>query len=225
MTKNYFTIHLDDAIVINTQRKIQYAALTKGKSLRYSRKLIFLERLTKVVAWYYDRQTYPFQKMGIPVGKFEFVNMHEIPAFSATYPTDIEVFDKLPEFDYQAQIQSLKSSFQTKSYPKLIKHGQIILHALNPYAAHFILYRHLIESIIRFCQMSLIHQTKMKDEHLKLRLFKLNHWLIRMHLLVLKRSYQFDQEVFEIQTKGIPFLYQDIPSIHVLDSLEVYPEQ
>ncbi len=220
---NYFTIHLEEAIEINRERSPLYSELTEGRSKRFSRKLIFLEKLTKLIAIYYDKKSYQFQREGIPVGRYEFESMVNVLPFSANYPEGLSIFKSLPQISHQRYSSNLKKYYSTKDYEQLIEYSLKIHGELKAFRAHYVMYRHFIESIIRICQMTLIHQHKITDEKMAKKQFKLNHFLLWSHLFGMKAAYDFDRDVFVLQKEGVPFLFQDLPIIHPLEDLNEYP--
>ena len=81
--------HLLEAIALNKERLPQYAQLSVGKSIRFSKKLIRYERLSIPTALFFDYIGTRFQKRGIPFIKEEFIDMSFTPEFKDTFPEGI----------------------------------------------------------------------------------------------------------------------------------------
>jgi hypothetical protein len=72
--------------------------------------------------------------------------------------------------------------------------------------------RHLIESIARISFLVPIQAKRCLEKGLKAPT-NYSVLLLKAHIWKLEEARKFDQEVESIQLSGVPFLFQDLPSI------------
>lgn len=206
------TRHLQEAIEINTRRMPLYAKLSYGKTLPFSKKLIRYEKLALRAAWLFDRIGDKLQHNGIPYLKAEFVEMDEIAGFSETYPAQIKFKNNLIKVNAKKYNQALKQAMKSKNINLMVDISEKILKELDEQAHLYCMLRHLIESFGRIA--FLIPQHEKLCAQLKLQSpTSYSYFLLKTHLLALKEAAKFDEAVAPIQNTGLPFIYQDLPSI------------
>ena len=74
-----FESHLRDAIALNRARAKIYARLSGGRSRVVSEALILGERATMPLARWYDARAQPFHDAGVPLLRWIFVPMEDLP--------------------------------------------------------------------------------------------------------------------------------------------------
>lgn len=206
--------HLRAAIEINTNRLTLYAKLSDGKTIPFSKRLIWYEKIALKGAWFFDNIGDKLQNKGIPYLKAEFVEMNEVSDFSATYPIHINYKQGLEKVNIKQYYQFLKQVLKVKNTTVIVEVCKTILQELAEQLHVYCMLRHLIESLGRTAY--LIPQQEELCMQLKL---KAPTWysftLMRLHLLALKKAVQFDEAIAPIQNKGLPFIHQDLPHIEI----------
>ena len=206
--------HLRAAIEINSNRMPLYAKLSDGKTIPFSKRLIWYEKIALKGAWFFDNIGDKLQNKGIPYLKAEFVEMNEVPDFSATYPTHINYKQGLEKVNIKQYYQFLKQALKAKNTTVIVEVCETILQELAEQPHVYCMLRHLIESIGRTAylipqQEKLCNQLKIKSPTLY------SATLMRLHLWFLSEAAKFDETIAPIQNTGLPFIYQDLPHIEI----------
>ncbi len=204
--------HLEDAIHINQTRMPLYAEASEGATLKFSKKLIRLEKWALMGADLFDKQGDKLQSAGIPYIKAEFVDMSHTPAFSLLYPTFVDYTIPPVPVVLKTFKKQIKSSIKARNPQEIVDACEDYLHKLNTQRHVYCMLRHLIESIRRIAYMIPIHQ---QDCDVLDIAFPSNYsyLLLKLHTRLLTPSKSLDEDVAPIQLKGLPFLYQDFPHI------------
>ena len=209
-----FKRHIKEAINLNKDRLPQYAALTNNQSIPFSKRLINYEKLILSSAWLVDFIGDRYQTKGLPFVKEEFIDMESTNAFSATFPKHIDFQKPLIPYDFSFFSKVIKSAISNKSSEKIVEICNAVLLDLQSQAHVYNMTRHIIESLRRIAYLIPFHQ--LKAQELKIKPPTSYSWMfIKSHLYLLSRSINFDEKVSFIQEKGIPFIWQDLPSIDV----------
>jgi len=215
-----FTKHIKEAIQLNSSRLEKYAQLTDNKSVKYSMRLIKYEKLILLSAPLVDLIGDRFQKKGLPFISEEFVDMNLVKDFSPTFPESINYQQKLRKLDFSVYLKPLKAAYTRRSYADVLQFSQLLLVELQSQAHVYCMTRHIIESIHRIAFLIPLHQEKSKILGIKGPEFY--SWiLINSHLKLVKLSVNFDEELAFIQESGVPFIWQDLPSINTINSYTV----
>jgi hypothetical protein len=209
---NYMTVHIKEAISLNKERLPLYAALTNGESARYSKKLIRQEQLALVMAMYIDARALKFQKHGINILEKEFVSMSKVPAFSPVYPPGIDHTKPLRKTEIHSFKDALKKLNASFDFVALCKLCREMIHEMADQPHVYCMYRHLLESVCRIAHFAggTVESALNAGMRSPAKLYRL---LIGLHILMLQQAIEFDEQVAFIQVSGVPFLYQDLPSI------------
>ena len=206
--------HLKEAIDLNTERMPLYGKLTDGVSVKYSKRLIFYERLALSGAWIFDRVGDRLQGKGVPYMKAEFVEMALTPKFSETYPAHIDYEKSLQQVDVRPFKKQIKEQTNKRDFNAVVHTCHHFLEGLNQQPHVYCMLRHLIESLGRIAFMIPVHQEKCASLNLKFPI-RYSIFLLHTHRLMLNQAINFDEDIAQIQNKGIPFLYQDLPPIDI----------
>jgi hypothetical protein len=210
-----FALHLKDSIIINTKRTPKYAILTLGKSVPFSGLLIFSEQVSMPFAMMIDRLTKPYREAGIPIGDLEFIHMDTIPEFSNSFPFTPEPLDSFKALDGKALLFTLQRAFREGSFAGLSAAATETYQELEVFKAYHCMTRHLLQSLIRICNLAPLHQAKALELGVKSHLSckSISKMMVWGHLISFPGSADLDKKVAPIQAKGIPFLWQDVPEI------------
>ncbi len=206
------TQHLKEAIEINTERMPLYARLTNNKSIPFSKKLIRLERVTLLPAWYFDRKGDQLQQKGVPFIKEEFIDMALTPSFSETFPEGIPFQQKLQPTKVSPYKKEIHRLIGIKDYQGLVDISKEWLEELSSQPHVYCMLRHLIESMRRVAFLAPLHIKKCNSLQIPPPIWHIQ-LLLKIHLWSLKESAKADEQVAFIQNQGVPFIYQDVPPI------------
>ena len=218
MTPNHgaLSIHLREAIEVNTARMPLYAGLTNGKSTRLSKQLILSEKIALTFAWIIDALARPYQKAGIPIADAEYISMTKIPSFSPTFPFSPDPLIAFTPVDGAAMSRRLKKAFKHGSFKGVSEAASIELEQLKEPRTYHAMMRHLLESLIRAANLAPIHMERAKE--LGFRSPRFLSWLIVYgHFPTLASGAKLDAELAPIQAMGVPLLWQDVPHIPAKD--------
>lgn len=205
---NFFTDHIKEAIVINSNRLPIYSKLTNGKSEKVSRSLILMEKMLLPIAKIIDMRTRQYLRNGIPLMKDEIVPM-ELPPFTSSIAnvqrTDQSV--NIKEFIYDIHRALNKSDFE-----EIVRLSNLQLDELEQSPNGYCLIRHFIESIRRSAALApkQIDLADIKGLQSPIPIIK---QFIYLHLIGLGWGKSIDEMAKEIQNEGIPIICQDIPYI------------
>ncbi len=189
-----------------------YGALTGGKSIPFSKKLIRYEKWALWGAWYFDWVGDRYQKKGIPYMKAEFVEMSLTPEFSNNYPEEIDYSVPLQPVKLNSFSYELKGLIRKKDFEGLVSVCEEYLELLDQQPHVYCMLRHVVESLCRIAYLVPIHQSKCEQIEMKTP-FAYSLFLIKTHRWALKASKELDEAASFIQIAGVPFLFQDLPKI------------
>jgi hypothetical protein len=206
------TEHLLEAIKINKERKKLYTELTQGKSNKISNLMIGLELASLPTSITMDYIAKKWQAKGIPLLVHEFIPMSETPEFCENYPFAIEELDRLPYLDWKSLAQNLSKAYKQKNYLLIIEQAQKSMSEIRQYPHLFCMTRHILESLIRCSNLTIMHLEKARELSLDFNL-KPSHFLLSVHINSLHGSFLIDKLAFPIQNQGIPIIFQDVPYV------------
>jgi hypothetical protein len=214
------TKHLVDAININRQRKPLYAQLTNNKSNTLSNFLLSLEGISLPTALALDRWANYWQKKGIPILIYEFVDMEKTPAFIEKFQFNINSLSVFPSYNTNYLVKDLKRQLKNNRLEFISRLASNAINDLSQHPHLNCMTRHLLESCARCAQLALLHQDKAKELNLNFN-NKLSEVLLHLHFLSFGTAQLIDKMAFPFQNDGIPIIYQDIPIVDF--NLKVYP--
>jgi hypothetical protein len=205
--------HLYEAIEINTHRTALYAELTNGESIKFSKKLIFMEKLTMLNAIFLDFFADRFQRLGVPVIKEDVVSMATIPEFNKAYSFEIHSAEEFKLLDAKSIVSDLNREYNIGGFEALARECDVKMDEVAHLPEYYCMYRHILESLRRLSNNASKHVSYAKQLGIK----KSPLWLSRYngwgHIFTIKAALNFDRDVLSIQSEGIPFLFQDLPHI------------
>lgn len=208
----YLTQHLKDAIAINKERMPLYGKLSNGETLPFSKKLIQYEKYGLKGAWFFDRVGKRFQKQGVPFLELEFVDMALTPKFSQTYPEEIDYTRPIEPIEMRSFSKTLHYQLRDNDFEGLVESCNVLLEDLEEQSHVYCMLRHLIESIRWIAHLAPINEAKCQVLNIDPPTPYVR-FLINSHLFLLPESMKFDEQIAPIQNKGIPFVFQDLPTI------------
>ncbi len=217
---NDMSIHLKEAIEINTHRAKEYQRLSNGRSLRYHQKLIWGEKISVLLAWPIDQWGNYFQRRGIPILKEEFVSMSLIREMSPNFPFTPAPLSHFLPIDIKKKLKDFKRAYRQGSFTGLASLLREELRILDAVKTYHHMYRHVIESLLRIAVLAPHHETLAKKKNLKLSPLCLSKYLVWAHLATLKFSHELDRDLAPIQADNIPILFNDLP--HITEKCEFY---
>ena len=207
------TAHIKEAIALNKTRMPLYAKLTNKASLKFSKKLIRIEKMSLIIAKYVDCKASYFNKKGVKIVAADFVSMENTPQFNEQFDEHIDFTIPFQKVTIKAHKKKIKFFLKQNDF-KAIEHScEKILAELNQSPHLYGMYRHLIESIHRICFLAPLHNNQCQKLNIKSS-FPLSKLLVKLHLLIINESYKFDKAIASIQNKGIPFIINDMPKIN-----------
>ncbi len=205
------TKHIIDAIGINIIRLPKYWKLTKGRSAKFSMTLIAFEIFSLPLALILDIWAIKYQINKIPVMKYEFLKMKDIPVFSKHYP--VVISDVIPsEINIDLFYDTISNSLKKNNFDQFKNDVEFQLSSINNSPRYLCITRHLLESMLRAIGLMNLHIDLANKLNTKAPV-KLSKTIISMHLLPLRFAYLFDLKVKKIQLENVPFIYQDLPDI------------
>jgi hypothetical protein len=205
-----FVQHVREAIALNRERMPRYAALTGGRSLAISRRLILAERLTLPAAWYVDRRARPFQARGLRLGIDEFVSMAAAPEFQDRCEAP-SLQDYRME-DGPAVRRLLQAAWRSGGFPALRDAAHREVERLSVEPRFHCMLRHLLESIRRAAHLAPRHEETARAAGLP-STQRVSTLLLRLQLYGITSAAWLDHLAAPIQAEGVPILCQDLPPI------------
>lgn len=207
-----FTIHIKEAIELNKFRLPLYASLTNNRSIKYSKKLIRNEYMVLPFAYLYDRIGNYYQKKGIPYLKDEFVDIAEVLSFSEKYPLDVVNDKPIRQINLTPFRKKVRDFLKRKDYEAIVDLCTLFIHELDEQPMYYCMLKYVIESIRKIAYLIPIHENSCQTIGIGSPT-KYSRFLLRMHFMMLKRAKKLDVDVAPIQEAGVPFLFQDLPTI------------
>jgi hypothetical protein len=209
---NYLTQHLLEAIEINQKRKPLYAKLSKGRSLKISRTLLFFEKLSLVSSYPLDNIAKYWQKRNVPVMVHEFIPMDQTPDFKEKFSDQQGILEALPNLDTKKVQTESEAYFKRLDYGGLFDFMDKIIEETSEYPKHMCMVRHILESIRRSAYLTEMH-IKRADEINVRSPEKFCRYLLMNQIKIIHSSKLFDKWAHPLQKDGIPIIYQDVPYI------------
>jgi hypothetical protein len=207
---NCFREHIQESIVLNKKRKIEYAALSEGQSDKIFTHLIAMEHLTLPIAMYYDMKAKPYKKKGLDLFCHEFMSMKKNEGMNPEIKTAPSyAFPALSLEDFKRDI---KRAIKGKDDQLVLKISMKLLEEMKSYPAFHCMSRHMIESIYRFAYFVDIREKESADlgiDSPKDLLFN----VMNTHLLAIDDSLKIDQWARPLQEKGIAILCSELPDL------------
>lgn len=210
-----FFHHLQEAIACNRMRGAIYAELSDGKSQWLTTKLIFLERITCLVAGVFDWLAHRYHLQGINLFNDDFMSFKNLPAVQTpplySGQASLRAIKRL-----DSMIRRCKENFQCSvNQGKFLEAAAGLHHTLHfvkimeeENKCHFAMTRHLLESM----GWSALHA----DQHAKSsegKTISLSKWFLWFQSLGLYESRRIDQQAQSIHQLGLGILVNDLPYI------------
>lgn len=220
--KNSFSLHLQEAIAINMQRKNEYAKVSDGVSLATSRTMIWSEYFSLPVAKYYDWRALKFNRQGIPIISNDFVSMDDIKP-SHTKPRYSSIADPSAFRHIQGSIKiystQLKAAIKSLDFRGICKlTAQLLEYVIKEEEksqAHFAMLVHILESI-GFAAVNSIEYSKVSSGATD----KLSTALIKLQSnpMTLSLAVTIDRRAQKSHALGAGIIVNDVPSIPFLST-------
>ena len=207
--KHCVSHHLREAIDLNSERLEKYFAVSGGRSLPISLRLVTLERAILLVVPALELPAKFYQKRGVPVLCLDMVPMKDAPPFVERVSTPVEAYasksgpelqDKLTRLYDQGNLEPLEQALETE------------LAQLHEAPSYHCLTRHLLESILRSARLEPVYARMSSERGLPAPNF-ISRTFIRAQIRQLTKAAQIDDEAAPLQAEGIPIICQDVPPI------------
>lgn len=214
-SENCLREHLKDAIRLNKERLDKYANLTNNQSIKVSKSLIRLERLSILITAPLDWKSSRYQREGIPLLCLDFIDMDETPEFSDSLIIPSMKYSEVPRLNVKAIKKRLKTSLKVgvQSFIKVIDKE---IASLEHYPNYNCMARHLFESLGRSAHLIKFYEDASRRRGLKSpkKILKRN---IRLQIFSLGLFHKLDRRAASIQERGVPILCNDVPAIPLYD--------
>jgi hypothetical protein len=213
--------HLNEAVSINRMRKPLYAGLTGGGSLIISNLLISTERLALAADWLngYDRRAKSYNEVGIPILCQELVDMGTVPLFVGQTPQPWPKLQDFREVATPSLAKKLRAAMRLGDFAKVERLGLEALQTIADPAQFHCMYRHLLESLVRFAELAPRHIAAAKTKNLASPQ-ELSALMIDEQIKAFAYAHLVDRLAAPLQAHGIPIICQDVPAIPTLSSLK-----
>ncbi len=211
LTNNCLSIHIDDAIAMNSKRRELYSQMTNGESAFTSNYLINAERLAYPVSKAFDKKARKYQNAGIPLLCLDAIDMSETPAFSYQRVQPRTSYKDA----YIPSIRNLNSRVKNamiKNYFSAMRILDEEVHKMEEDIHYNCLTRHFIESIRRTMFLTPYYIISAKKKGLESPR-KLLESFIETQLQTLYLTKSIDKSAANIQEAGTPIICQDVPVI------------
>ncbi|MEO9531771.1 MAG: hypothetical protein ABJG68_13405 [Crocinitomicaceae bacterium] len=159
-----------------------------------------------------DRKALYWISKGVPIVECDMVDMAELPKFQNSLdfaPEDISEFKVL---DVKNVRKRLKQSFSLDGFIGVAIQSELEIKALEKNPTFHAMARHMLESLIRTCNMAPIYNQMAKERSLPSTL-ELSTKMFKHHLHALTGCRRIDKLAAPLQAKGIPIIHQDVPYI------------
>ena len=216
-----FEKHLQDAISLYGERKVQYSEQTGGATDALFDRLILTETLLLPVAKTYDARAYPFTEQGIAIIQNDFVPMDDNRGFDYPLPPAAELTEELEQQarDIIRQLFAIdgQDAFAVSdAVNNVLRSIDVLEHRHNIYLP---MSKHLIESLGYGALHSLYYRCESANKT-----YQLGQDLMALQLLAIKignpLGYDRDANVFHQQRVGV--LLNDLPHIPFLQEYDQY---
>jgi hypothetical protein len=195
--------HIHEAMLLNQERKPQYAALTGGKSIPVSETLMDYEKALIIQSRLADLVALPFQWTGSSIMCAEFVSMSETPPFRTHYEVGAPNIMNFHPASWREIGTSLQGAVKNNDFQmvKTIADRQIV--ELEKEPRFNCMMRHFLESIRRIAGLAPSY---------KYGTF-ISKRLLLGHLNDFELVAEIDQRAAPVQASGVPIICQDVPHI------------
>lgn len=204
--------HIEEAIVLNKQRKTAYMQLSQGRSQKVSEALLWMERKLTVAAPFADAWAAPFQAKGIPILCRDFISMSETPAFKAQNPEGPDSFHNYRRPDVNGIKARLLELYKSKSYQGMAEYADSQIQELDRVPRYNCMVKHMLESVRRMAALTPVYM-QMAQELDMMSPELLSRTVLRSHVLLLEESANIDELAAPLQAEGLPIVCQDVPYI------------
>jgi hypothetical protein len=207
--KHCVSHHLREAIDLNSERLEKYFAVSGGRSLPISLRLVTLERAILLVVPALEIPAKFYQKRGVPVLCLDMVPMEDAPPFVERVSTPVEPYsprsgrelkDKLARLYDQGKLEPLEEALEKE------------LAELHEAPSYHCMTRHLLESILRSARLEPLYERMSVERGLPKPNF-ISKTFIRAQIRQLAKATEIDDEAAPLQAEGIPIICRDVPPI------------
>jgi len=207
--------HMAESININSKRRIYYLNKTRGLSSKLSSRLLFLERVAKVFAWFFDWWSKTFHRQGIPIIQGDVVSMRRILP-KETKPkyrkkATPEILERIKDIVTKYK-KTFNAHLNHRDYEGVAHASQKALKEVKAMEkkgkCHFAMLSHMIESV-GFTALHAADYAK-KSEN---KTANLSSVYLRFHALGIDQAIPIDLEAQKAHELGVGIIINDVPSI------------
>lgn len=210
-----FERHVRDAIAENERRRDLYGDVTDGRSVPISESLLRSERMTLIVARYFDLRARPYQRAGIPLLCDDFEDMAKAPRFVGKRSPRPRPYGKPP--DIGEARRSLREAYAELGFRGVRIAADRLLERVARPAAYNCMVRHFLESIRRAATLAPRHARRSARQGLSPDDALGISWaFIDLHIAFLTQAHELDRRAAPLQRQGIPIICDDVPPIPAL---------
>lgn len=210
--KGSFEMHLLQAIRINKTRMPLYAALTDGKSVRISKRLIFWEIMALPMARILDWRARKYQAAGIPVVIEDIVSMDLTPEFNSCASVPPMPLMRFVCQNGKVIAKKIYKAYKEQRFSGIVGITQEELRGIRQVPTYHCMLRHILESILRVADLAPKHDAFAISKGM-VSTRCLSWHMLCLHLFFLSKATKFDEWAAPIQAEGIPIIAQDVPVI------------
>ncbi len=208
-----FEEHLRDAISINTKRAPLYSDLSGGRSDSVSRWVVLSERIALPLCRVPDLWGRKFLDFGVPIVKEEFMPMETIPEFRETLPfAPASLRDFEPRHGNSIGAKILRG-YRTGGFSEAANVAGGELKSLEADPTFHPMLRHLLESVVRVCNLAPLHEKRRLELSIPDSTIGLSKWLFFSHFSAFQFASWIDSKAAPLHAEGLPILHQDVPHI------------
>ncbi len=206
------TIHLKEAIDINTERKPLYSKLTNGASERITEELIALEQQMLVGSFFLDRLAKKHQENGMPVFCQDMIPMEETPDFSYGYSDGAPNIKNYKRPDGKTIKRDLKNALNQGGFAALDRVAMRWYNTLADQPKFNCLTRHFLEALVRSSRLAHKYDQYARKTGVPSPDRLMKHYL-RLSLIGINPGVKLDAMAAPLQARNVPILCQDVPFI------------
>ena len=207
--------HMTESIQINSKRSRYYLERSKGISSKITSRLLFLERVTKVFAWFFDWWSKTFHRQGIPIIRGDVVSMRRIRP-KETRPkyqnkATPEVLEKVKDVVSKYK-RTFNEHLNHRDYEGIAHASKKTLGEVRAIEkkgkCHFAMLAHMIESV-GFTALHFADYAKKSDN----KTANLSSIYLRFHALGIDQAIPLDLEAQKAHKLGVGIIVNDVPNI------------